>query len=68
MDIRDGSISEGAERLFHTNFFTGIINKYHAYAGTISSSYDYYLEWKDPYLFKKEDMQDLDNNGQNIFL
>lgn len=68
MDIRDGSISEGAERLFHTNFFTGIINKYHAYVGTISSSYDYYLEWKDPYPFKQEDMEDIENNGQNLFL
>ncbi|MDD4503961.1 MAG: HsdR family type I site-specific deoxyribonuclease, partial [Clostridiaceae bacterium] len=68
MDIRDGSISEGAERLFHTSFFTGIINKYHAYVGTISSSYDYYLEWKDPYPFKKEDMEDIENNGQNLFL
>lgn len=68
MDIRDGSISEGAERLFHTNFFTGIINKFHAYAGTISSSYDYYLEWKDPYPFKIEYMEDIENNGQNRFL
>lgn len=67
MDIRDGSISEGAEWLFYTNFFTGIINKYHAYAGTISSSYDYYLEWKDPYPIKKEDMEDIENNGQNLF-
>ncbi len=68
MDIRDDSVSEGAERLFHTNFFMGIINKYHAYAGTISSSYDYFLEWKDPYPFKKEDMDDIENNGQNLFL
>lgn len=68
MDIRDGSISEGAERLFHTNFIIGIINKYHAYTGTISSSYDYYLEWKDPYPFKKENMEDIENNGQNLFL
>lgn len=68
MDVREGAISEGAERLFHTNFFTGIINKYRAYAGTISSSYDYYLEWKDPYPFKKEDIVDLENYGQNLFL
>lgn len=68
MDIRDDSVSEGAERLFHTNFFMGIINKYHAYAGTISSSYDYFLEWKDPYPFKKEDMADIENNGQNLLL
>lgn len=68
MDIRDASVSEGAERLFHTNFFTGIINKYHAYAGTITSTYDYYLEWKDPYPFKKEDIADVENNGQNLLL
>lgn len=68
MDVRDGAISEGAERLFHTNFFNGIINKYKGYVGTITSSYDYYLEWKDPYPFKKEDIDDLDNNGQNLIL
>lgn len=68
MGVREGAINEGAERLFHTNFFIGIINKFHAYAGTISSSYDYYLEWKDPYPFKKEEMEDIENNGQNLFL
>ena len=68
MDVRGDSISEGAERLFHTNFITGIINKYHAYVGTISSSYDYYLEWKDPYPFKEEDIEDIDNKGQDLFL
>jgi len=68
MDVRDNTISEGAERLFHTNFFTGIINKYRAYAGTISSSYDYYLEWKDPYPFSIKDFDDIGNNGQNLFL
>lgn len=68
MDIRDGVISEGAERLFHTNFFNGIINKYRGYVGTITSSYDYYLEWKDPYPFRKEDIEDLENNGQNLIL
>lgn len=68
MDVRDGAVSEGAERLFHTNFITTIINKYHAYAGTISSSYDYYLEWKDPYPFRREEIGDLENNGQNLLL
>lgn len=68
MDVRDGAVSEGAERLFHTNFITAIINKYHAYAGTISSSYDYYLEWKDPHPFRREDIEDLENNGQNLLL
>jgi len=68
MDVRDNTVSEGAERLFHTNFFNAIINKYKGYVGTITSSYDYFLEWKDPYPFKKEDMEDLDNNGQNLVL
>jgi len=68
MDSRSDAVSEGAQKLFHTNFFTGIINKYHAYAGTITSGYDYYLEWKDPYPWKAQDMDDLENNGQNLFL
>lgn len=68
MDSRSDVVSEGAQKLFHTNFFTGIINKYHAYAGTITAGYDYYLEWKDPYPFKVQDMVDLKNNGQNLFL
>jgi len=49
MDSRGSEKPEGAERLFYTNFFTGILNKYQAYIGTISSSYEHYLEWKDPY-------------------
>ena len=68
MNLRGTMINEGIEKLFHTNFFTGIINKYKAYVGTISSTYDYYLEWKDPYPFKKEDLGDIENNGQNLFL
>lgn len=68
MNLRGAIINEGIERLFHTNFFTGIINKYKAYVGTISSNYDYYLEWKDPYPVQKEDLIDIENNGQNIML
>jgi type I restriction enzyme R subunit len=51
MDNRGGTPPEGAERLFYTNFFTGILNKYHAYIGTISCNYQNYLEWKDPFPF-----------------
>ncbi len=68
MNLRGAMVNEGIEKLFHTNFFSGIINKYKAYVGTISSTYDYYLEWKDPYPFKKEDLGDIENNGQNLFL
>ncbi|MCY6355371.1 type I restriction endonuclease subunit R [Clostridium sp. ZS2-4] len=68
MDDRGANFVEGAKRLFYTNFITGILNKYHAYIGTISSPYNYYLEWKDPYPFKKEDIDDVENNGQNLFI
>ncbi|KUO48848.1 MAG: restriction endonuclease subunit R [Desulfitibacter sp. BRH_c19] len=68
MDERDATKIEGAPRLFYTNFFTGILNKYRAYLGTISSKYSHYLQWKDPYPFKKEQIENVEDNGQNIFL
>lgn len=68
MNIRDEASGEGAPRLFYTNFFTGILNKYHAYVGTISSRYNHYVEWKDPYPFKLKDIPDVEHTGQNIFL
>lgn len=68
MNIRDEALGEGAPHLFYTNFFTGILNKYHAYVGTISSQYNHYVEWKDPYPFKKKDIEDVENSPQNIFI
>ncbi|RKD34171.1 type I restriction endonuclease subunit R [Thermohalobacter berrensis] len=68
MNARGGNIVEGAERLFYTNFITGILNKYHGYIGTISSTYQFYQEWKDPYPFKIKDIDGVEDNGQNIFL
>jgi type I restriction enzyme R subunit len=68
MNERDENILEGNPRLFYTNFFTGILNKYHAYVGTISSRYNHYLEWKDPYPFKKTEIQRVEEFGQNLFL
>lgn len=68
MDARGAEKVEGVPRLFYTNFFAGILNKYHAYAGTISSKYGHYIEWKDPYPFKIESIDDVDNNGQNLFI
>ncbi|CDF58288.1 type I restriction endonuclease subunit R [Thermobrachium celere] len=68
MNERDSSIGEGNPRLFYTNFFTIILNKYHGYIGTISSKYDHYLEWKDPYPFEKSEIEDVENFGQNILL
>jgi len=68
MNQRDSEIIEGAPRLFYTNFFTGILNKYHGYLGTITSTQSQYLEWKDPYPFKKCDIEGYKDNGQNIFI
>ncbi len=67
MNDREAQIIEGAPRLFYTNFFTGILNKYHGYIGTISSSQSDYLEWKDPYPFELKDIEGYKDNGQNIF-
>jgi len=47
MNGREANFIEGAERLFYTNFITGISNKYTAFIGTISSGYKHYVEWKD---------------------
>lgn len=68
MNERNANFIEGAPRLFYTNFITGILNKYHAYVGTISSQYNHYLEWKDPYPFTKEQIAKLGGDGQNVFL
>ncbi|MCX7884638.1 MAG: type I restriction endonuclease subunit R, partial [Caloramator sp.] len=68
MNERDASLGEGNPKLFYTNFFTIILNKYHGYIGTISSQYDHYLEWKDSYPFEKGDIADSEDYGQNILL
>ncbi|MTK10940.1 MAG: type I restriction endonuclease subunit R [Clostridiaceae bacterium] len=68
MNERDSSVVEGNPRLFYTNFFTGILNKYHAYVGTISSKYNHYLEWKDPYPVSRDKVKDVDDFEQNIFI
>jgi len=66
MDRRGSPAPEGSERLFYTNFFTGILAKYHGYIGTISSSYQQYLEWKDPYPAKADAVDP--EIGQNLLL
>lgn len=37
MNLRDENFTEGAQRLFYTNFITGIMDKYSDFIGTISS-------------------------------
>ncbi|MDU6521375.1 MULTISPECIES: type I restriction endonuclease subunit R [Clostridium] len=68
MNGRKGNIIEGAERLFYTNFVTGILNKYTAFVGTISSGYKHYVEWKDAYPLNNIEVKDYKETPQNIFL
>lgn len=68
MDVRDPSIQEGIPRLFYTNFFMCILEKFNAYSGTISSKFEHFLEWKDPYPIRKKDMEDIENYGQNLLM
>ncbi|WP_346936741.1 type I restriction endonuclease subunit R [Clostridium sp.] len=68
MNGREANFIEGAERLFYTNFITGILNKYTAFIGTISSGYKHYIEWKDAYPVENKDVYDVKNTQQNILL
>jgi len=68
MNGREANFIEGAERLFYTNFITGILNKYTAFIGTISSGYKHYVEWKDAYPVENKDVFDVQNTPQNILL
>lgn len=68
MNGREGNIIEGSERLFYTNFVTGILNKYTAFIGTISSGYKHYVEWKDAYPLNNIEVKDYKETPQNIFL
>lgn len=68
MNGREGNIIEGSEKLFYTNFITGILNKYTAFIGTISSGYKHYVEWKDAYPLNNVDVKDYKETPQNILL
>lgn len=68
MDVRDPNIQEGIPRLFYTNFFMCIFNKFAAYAGTISSKIEHFVEWKDPYPISVKEMDDIKNNAQNLMI
>lgn len=68
MNSREGNIIEGSERLFYTNFITGILNKYTAFIGTISSGYKHYVEWKDAYPVNNIEVKNYKETPQNILL
>lgn len=68
MNLRDANYIEGAQRLFYTNFITGILNKYTAFIGTISSGYKHYVQWKDAYPLENTNVSDYKETPQNILL
>lgn len=68
MNLRDANYIEGAQRLFYTNFITGILNKYTAFIGTISSGYKHYVQWKDAYPLENTKVSDYKETPQNILL
>ncbi|WP_310442552.1 type I restriction endonuclease subunit R [Sulfurimonas sp.] len=49
MNTRGTQLSEGAQKLFHTNAFVVVSARTQAKSGTISSNLEHYLSWKDPY-------------------
>ncbi len=68
MNGREANFIEGSERLFYTNFITGILNKYTAFVGTICSGYKHYIEWKDAYPVNNVDVFEYKETPQNILL
>ncbi|RWX44543.1 type I site-specific deoxyribonuclease, HsdR family [Candidatus Electrothrix aarhusensis] len=62
-DLRNPSDNEGAERLFYANQMMVSTCGTKAHLGTISSGPEHYLEWKDPYPLRKEDVNNI--NGIN---
>lgn len=55
-NLRNPVENEGAEKLFFYNQMMVSTCFTHAHVGTISSKPEHYLEWKDPYPIKKEDI------------
>ena len=65
-NLRNPSDTEGCEKLFHYNQVMISTFRDGARVGTISSSVEHYLEWKDPYPSKKEDLGE--PNSQQLLI
>lgn len=65
-NLRNPSDTEGCEKLFHYNQVMISTFRDGARVGTISSSVEHYLEWKDPYPSKKEDLGE--PNAQQLLI
>jgi len=64
---RNPEHNEGAERLFYYNLMMVCTNRYKSVFGTITSPIDHFLEWKDPYPLKKEEIG-FDHRGQQVLI
>ena len=64
---RNPSENEGCEKLFHYNQIMISTHRDRARASTISAKLEHYLEWKDPYPIKIDDM-DSGVTSQNILI
>ncbi len=63
-NLRNPENNEGCQKLFHYNQVMISTHRDGARVGTISSSYEYYLEWKDPFPTKISELGDNPNPQQ----
>ena len=65
-NLRNPENNEGCQKLFHYNQVMISTHRDGARVGTISSPYEYYLEWKDPFPTDKSEIGDNPNSQQII--
>ena len=61
---RTPASNEGAERLFWYNQIMVATCRENAFVASVSSQYEHYLSWKDPFPFKETDIADKPNPQQ----
>ena len=66
-NLRNSENNEGCQKLFHYNQVMISTHRDGARVGTISSPYEYYLEWKDPFPADKSELGE-NSNSQEILL
>ena len=63
-NLRNPENNEGCQKLFHYNQVMISTHRDGARVGTISSPYEYYLEWKDPFPTEKSELGENPNSQQ----
>jgi type I restriction enzyme R subunit len=61
-------VKEGNERLFWYNLFMVATSRQVAKIGTITSEYEHFNEWKDPYPFALTDISDKNPTSQELLI